>query len=183
MADRRDAPTWVAVELTSAGEHLIEDGLLEDQLRLDLGVDDDFGIFLPSVRFLRNGNQTTYHLMEGYVFIETGLDEVVYFALEEQPYVSQVLSTKGIQGSLRTLHAVSNTQIEAMRLQLRGMATSHIPIGSKVVVMDGQYRNLEGKIVGVEGDDAHVRITLRSLDIVATIPRIFLEEIPEGDAQ
>lgn len=172
--DRRDATTWVAIGLTRAGESLAAEGILEKQLRRDLRVDSDFQIFVPGVVFMRNGTRTTYTLMEGYVFIQTGLDETAYFALEERSYISQVISTMG--GGLRSLSVVTDKQVQAMRVQLRKMVTSDIPINTAVTITEGRYRNLEGHVIGTDGDNAYVRITLRSLDVVATIPRVFLDE-------
>lgn len=180
MADSRDAPTWVAVELSPAGESLIEEGLLETHLRRDLRVDENFPVFIPSVSIVRGGSRTTFHLMEGYVFVSAGMDEVVYFALEKQSYVTKILSTSGHRG-LRALHTVTDKQVRGMERQLRALATAEIPHGAHVTVQEGQYRKLTGEVVGIEGDDAFIRIKMRSLDIVVTVPKVFLEEDEDSE--
>jgi transcription elongation factor len=63
-----------------------------------------------------------------------------------------------------------------MQRKLREMVTADIPIRATVAILDGPYRGLKGQIVGLDANNGFVRITLRSLDVVATIPRVFLEE-------
>lgn len=174
--DRRDETTWVAVELAKAGEVLASEGTLERHLRRDLDLDDSHPIFIPTVVVCRAGVTMTFHLMEGYAFVASGLQDVDYFALEQTSYVEQVMSTVQGPHKMRTLHVISNAQIEAMRKKLTEMVSAQIPVGSKVTVTDGRFRNLDGVVVGVEDIHAHVRITLRSLDLVTTIPRMFLQE-------
>lgn len=180
MGDLRDERSWVAIELTPLGETKAIEGTLEASLRRDLRLDDDHPIFVPIALYRRDGRVIPIHLMEGYVFVATGLDEVAYFALEKQPYVSQVMSTQQGRHKFRCLSVITNAQVEAMRKKLREMVTAEIPLRSKVAVLDGAYRGLDGTVVGFEDDHAFVRITLRSLDLVATVPRVFLEEI-EGE--
>ena len=176
MPDYRDATTWVTIELTKAGEILANEGLLEAQLRRDLGLNEDYPIFVPCVVISRGGTTTVFHLMEGYVFVASGLPDVDFYKLEDLSYINQIMSTKQGPYRMRTLHVVSNNQVKAMRARLIEQVTSNIQVGACVVIKEGQYRNLDGRVIGIEGDNAHVRVTLRSLDFVASVPRIFLEE-------
>lgn len=179
MPDQRDATTWVTIELTKTGEILASEGLLEAQLRRDLDLDEGHPVFVPCIVISRGGVNTVFHLMEGYVFVAAGLPDVAYFALENQPYVNQIMSTKQGPYRMRTLHVITDAQVGAMRDRLHEQVASNIKVGAQVKICEGQYRNLDGKVVGVEGDNAHVRVKLRSLDFVASVPRIFLEEQPE----
>lgn len=175
MVDQRDDTTWVAVELTPLGETKVEDGTLEGALRRDLGVEDDHAIFIPCALYRRDGRVVTIHLMEGYVFIASGLAETTYFGLERQAYVAKVMSTQSNRQQMRTLSVITNKHIREMQGKLRELTSSEIPVGAEVVVLDGTYRHLTGKVTGVEGDNAFIYIRLRSLEVVATVPRIFLE--------
>lgn len=179
MGDHRDDLTWVTVELTRHGEALVEEGLLESVLRKDLRVDEDHPIFIPTTLFQRDGRVIPISLMEGYAFVATGLDEMDYFRLEEQQYVSRIMSTRQGPHKMRYLSVVSNTHIEAMRRKLREMVTTEIPLGTEVSIREGRFRGLEGRVVGMDEANAFVRITLRSLDLVATVPRVFLEKMQE----
>lgn len=176
MADQRDATTWVAVELSTQGETRVEEGALEALLRRDLGVGEDHDIFIPCALYRRDGRVVTVHLMEGYVFIASGLAETTYFNLERQPYVAKVISSEGGRHQIRTLSVITNAHIQDMRAKLRKMISSEIPVGADVVVLDGTYRHLTGQVTGLDDQNAFVHIRLRSLEVVATVPRIFLEE-------
>jgi transcription antitermination factor NusG len=178
MGDQRDERSWVAIELSRAGEILAAEGTLDQHLRRDLRVDDDYPIFVPVALFRRKGRVQPIPLMEGYAFLQAGLDEVAYYALEQQPYINQVMSTRQGKHRFRYLSVISHAQVEAMRLKLRQMVSAEIPLQSTVTITDGRYRGLEGKVIGLDENNGFVRITLRSLDVVATIPRIFLEEVP-----
>ncbi len=172
--DKRDTQAWVALELTKIGEIKIEDGTLEASLRRDLGGDKKHPIFIPATSYTKGRRRITVHLMEGYIFIGAGLDEVAYFALERQPYIHQVMSTESGH-HLRALYVVPNSHIESLRLQLRKMVVSDVSPGTRVDVVDGTYRGLDGVVGCVEGEFAFVDIKLRSLKVIATIPQIFLE--------
>jgi len=176
VGDLRDELTWVAIELTRSGENKAVGGTLEPVLRRDLQLGDDHPIFIPVALFRRDGKVTPIHLMQGYCFVASGLDEVAYFALEEHQYVEQVLSTREGQHKLRYLSVIADAQVRAMRLKLRQMVTAEIPMHGIVSIVDGPYGGLEGRVIGLDEANGFVRITLRSLDVVATVPRIFLEE-------
>jgi len=179
VGDRRDEPTWVAIRLTRSGEILVSEGTLEASLRRDLDVDADHPIFIPTAFFKRDGKTTTMHLMEGYVFLGTGLSEVEYFGLEKRPYIDEVMSTRTGPYKFRYVSTIPDSNVARMRVQLQEMVTAEIPLDVEVDILDGQYRGLEGRVIGLEGADAFVRIRLRSLEVVATVPKIFLEQREE----
>ena len=175
MPDQRDAVTWVAVELSHQGEMRVAEGSLEASLRRDLGADDDHDVFIPCAIYRRDGRVVTIHLLEGYVFVASGLPETAYFNLERHPYVNQVMSTTSGPYHMRVLSVITDKHIQDMKAKLQSLVSSEIPVGAQVLVLDGIYRNLSGKVTGLEEDNAFVYISLRSLDVVATVPRIFLE--------
>ena len=179
--DHRDGTTWVVVELTRAGEIRAQEGTLEDALRESLHVGSDYPIFNPSAAYVRKGSRVVLQLMEGYIFIASGLPETQFLALEhESPYVKKVLSTMGA-GGLLVLSVISNNEVEEMRAQLQEMVASDITEGMKVRVTQGTYAHLDGEVVGLEGEDACVYIELRSLKAIRTLPRVFLEPLEEED--
>jgi hypothetical protein len=176
VGDLRDQRTWVAIELARAGEIKAIEGTLDRSFRQDLGLDSEHPIFIPVALYHRDGRTTPIHLMEGYAFIGSGLEDVAYYALEQHAYVNQVMSTRQGRHRFRYLSVITHAQIEAMQRKLREMVTADIPIRATVAILDGPYRGLKGQIVGLDANNGFVRITLRSLDVVATIPRVFLEE-------
>jgi transcription antitermination factor NusG len=174
MRDQRDDITWVVVELGYSGEQKIEDGTLEHTLRSDLGVSSSFPVFVPSVSYRRGSKSTTIHLMQGYAFVASGLDENIYFRLENKSYVSQIIATKTPNG-IRIPNTVSNREVESLRHKLRELLASDLVEGNPVKVVDGMYKNLTGTLICAVGEFAYVHIKLRSIEILATIPVIFIE--------
>ena len=172
--DRRDELTWAALELSRAGELKVEAGDIEKSLRKDLGVDKDWPIFVPATTYVKDGKIITVHLLEGYVFVATGLTDVLYFKLEYRSYVNAVMSQPG-GGGIRALSVISNANIEEMKLKLRDLVSEDIEIGSRVKVTEGIYRALDGYVLGVEEDQVFLKIELRSLNVITRIPRIFLD--------
>ena len=170
----RDAQTWIVVELNHLGETKVVEGTLEKALRSDLGVDASFPIFIPVAKYPKGQRTITLHLMEGYVFVGSGLPDTTYFALERRPYVNTIISTPG---KMRTLNAVPNNKIEELRTQLRKMVAADIQDGEQIRVTNGSYRNLEGQVLSIVGESAVIQIKLRSLELVVTIPVVFLEVV------
>lgn len=179
--DQRDAQTWVILELNSLGEMKMDEGTLEGTLRRDLDVSPDFPIFVPMVSYRKGTRSTNIHLMEGYVFVGSGLADTAYFALERRGYVTQVITQ--LVGKRRVLQVVSNAQVEGLRKQLREKTAADIGISDQVRAVSGIYRNLEGKVIHLAKDVATVEIRLRSLELLATIPTIFLEPATEASGQ
>ena len=175
--DRRDACTWVVLELTRAGESLAESGGLAPALREALGVDSSHPVFIPSLIYTRGGRRTAITLMEGYAFVASGLPETFYFALERDcPLVRQVLSSGGgADGELRVLSTLPDESVEEMREQLRSQVSVNLDVGMQVLVTEGVYANLDAEVMGFEGDDAIVSIELRSIKIITKLPRVFLD--------
>ena len=178
--DQRDDRTWVAIELTSQGEAKVEDGTIIPTLRMDLEVGEDHPIFVPSMIYRKGERQVVLHLMEGYVFVASGLPETRYFALERKPYVGQVMSSRGGPHRMRVPSVIPNSHVQGLKDQLQQMVSSDIEEGARVMVIDGLYRGLEGEVLGVEGEEAFVLVELRSIQIIATIPRVFLESLGSG---
>jgi hypothetical protein len=175
VADRRDSTTWVALELTRNGEKLVEEGILDRELRRALEVEEDWPVFVPARIYEKKGRSVTVHLMEGYAFVATGLDEVRYFRLEHTKLVEQVLSErKGSQG-IRVLATIPDSRVSELRRQLSEEVASDIVSGMLVLVTDGIYSKLEGTVLDVEGDYAIVRFELRSLKVISKVPKVFLE--------
>lgn len=174
MADRRDGTTWVALELTHHGEKLVEDGTLANEFRRALDVEEDWGVFIPARVYEKNGKRVTVHLMEGYAFIATGLEEIRYFRLEQTKLVEQVMATRSTRG-IRVLSVIPDSKVSDLRRQLNKEVASDLIPGMTVLVTDGVYSKLEGVVMDVEGDHAVVRFELRSLEVISKIPKVFLD--------
>lgn len=174
MADRRDGITWVALELTRQGELLIEEGTLAEALRRELGVDEDWPVFIPSRMYERKGRRMAVHLMEGYAFVASGLDEVRYFRLEQSKLVEQVLAPR-TSGGIRVLTTIPDDHIVELRHRLSEEMAADIVPGMRVAVTEGVYKGLEGTVMDMEGEHAVVYFELRSLKSISKVPKVFLD--------
>lgn len=181
--DQRDERTWVAIELSHLGLTKVEDGTLTSSLRQDLGLNADFPIFVPAATYIKGARTVTLHLMEGYVFVASGLTDTSYFALERKPYIAKVMSAPSGPYRIRALSVIPDKHIEELRKQLQQMVSSDISEGDQVFVTKGTYRGLDGSVVLVMGDSALVRFRLRSLDQLATIPLAFLDTLSSDSGQ
>ncbi len=162
----------------------VEDGTIEDTLRSDLGGDlplpPEFPIFVPAITYTKGKRKFTIQLMEGYVFVASGLLETVYFDLERKSYIAQVIAPPSGPHKMRVLSTIPNSKILELREQFQELVTSDIELYDKVRVIDGTYRGLEGVVLGRDHEHAFVEIALRSLKAIATVPLVFLEN-QEGE--
>ena len=172
----------MTLELPKAGEEKAVDGSLAKALRSDLGVDDAYPVFVPYTSYEKGGRRVVVELIEGYAFVASGLPETRYFFLEKGTLVAQIISSKGIHG-VRVIHSVPDSRIRSLREQLRESMSSNLEVGTHVRVTGGNYSRLDGPIIDVIEDKAAVRITLRSIDVVAWIPLAALDTnlTPEED--
>ena len=172
--DQRDSQTWVVVELTRAGEAKVEEGSLSGILRRALAVDESHPVFVPSLSYMSGNRRTTLHLMQGYVFVGSGLPEVQYYNLEGGcPYVKRILTSKSPSG-MRVPSVIPDEGVQDMRRQLAEHVSSDVIPGMMVTVTEGTYAHMDGEILGVVDANAHVRFVLRSIDIITSIPKVFL---------
>lgn len=176
MADQRDGTTWVALELTKQGEKLVEEGTVATEIRSLLGVEEDWPIFVPAKVYEKRGKRVTIHLMDGYVFVATGLDEVQFFRLEGTKYVERVMAQKSTRG-IRVLSVIPDNKVMEMRRQLAEEVATDIVPGMRVLVTEGIYAKLEGTVEEVDEDHAVVYFALRSLKCITKIPKVFLETL------
>lgn len=177
--DQRDNRSWVVLELTHAGEAKIEEDRLPSLIRGALKVGPTFPVFIPAVTYESGGRRSTIYLMEGYVFVMAGLAETAYIRLETQsPYVRKVLTSKSPSG-MRVLSVIPDSAITEMKRQISQQVSSDLVEGMHVTVVDGVYCNLDGEVLGFHGEDAHVRFVMRSLDLIAKVPKVLLLPIKE----
>ena len=151
--------------------------MLARELRRGLDVEDEWPVFIPARIYEKKGRSVTVHLMEGYAFVATGLDEVRYFRLEQTKNVAQVLSERRGSQEIRVLSTISDSRVSELRRQLNEEVAADIVAGMSVLVTDGIYSKLEGVVLDVEGDYAIVRFELRSLKVLSKVPKAFLDTV------
>lgn len=174
MGDR-----WATLQLPYSEERVSESLMLGSLTGILPGLE----VFFPILRYQDRRGEYIYSLFDGYVFVR-GLEYECadYLSLSRSPYVHQVLAYS--TGSGRTLVSYTpDSKVEEMRQQLRDMIPSGFDVGSLVLVTDGVYKDLKGKVIGIDGENILVEIymPMASLTKLTTIPLMFLAEYKETD--
>ena len=165
--DSRDIETWVVLELSAAGERLASKGTLEKYLR---SLFPDKSIFVPYLSYEFDGRSVLFNVMEGYCFVESGLDERYYISeARESPYLKRALYSTGLNCTLNT---VSREVVSQLSDQLSRMFAEDISVGMQVSVQRGVCSGLSGKVLSVNSSlgTAQVLVELRSLKTIRTLP-------------
>lgn len=171
--DERDAQTWVVLELTRAGERLLEEGKMEATLRRQLNCGDAHPIFIPAVFYppIRPDDvPVILSVTEGYVFVAAGLPDGDFYALETTPFVKKVLSARG-PGGMRVLMTVPDHSLAELRQGLDKLVASSISLGMNVRVQYGILAGLEGAIISDNGDTVDIYVEMRSLRLLRRLPK------------
>lgn len=154
---------------------MVEEGTLQDEIRKVLDLEDTWPVFVPARIFKKKGRRVTVHLMEGYAFVASGLDEVHYFRLEGTKHVSRVLADRRGPRGIRALSTIPDSKVADLRRQLNAEVAADIVPGMRVLVTDGVYSKLEGIVLDTQGDHATVHFELRSLEVISRVPKVFLD--------
>jgi hypothetical protein len=165
--DSRDAETWVVLELAASGERLASKGTLEKYLR---SLFPDQNVFVPYLSYEFDGRSVLFNVMEGYCFVESGLDERYYISeARESPYLKRALYSTGLNCTLNT---VSREVVSQLSDQLSRMFAEDISVGMRVGVKRGICSGLSGEVLSVNSSlgTAQVLVELRSLRTIRTLP-------------
>jgi len=165
--DARDGSTWVVLELSGAGERLAAQGLLERHLE---NVFKGRRVFVPYLAFEYEERSILFNVMEGYSFVESGLDERFYISVAvDSPYIRNALHSRGLN---LTLSTVSDEVVQNLSDQLSRMFAEDVSIGMRVEVRRGLCKGLHGHVLSVNRElgTAQVLVELRSLKTIRTMP-------------
>jgi transcription antitermination factor NusG len=95
--------------------------------------------------------------------------------LEKKFYVNKVMSSK--PHGMRVLNVISNDEVMEMKRQLQKLTSSDIEEGTQVRVTEGSFNAFEGEVVYANKEEAFVKFELRTLHLIAKIPKVFLEAV------
>ena len=177
--DKRDQQTWVVLELSPVGESRAREGLLEKLLRRELQIEESFPIFIPIQTYTRGDKLVRIDGMQGYAFIGTGLNDHLYFSLEETPFVRSVISITGNGQRLRTLACVGDEAIEGIRNSIRREVSDDLIEGMEVRVRTGLFSFLEGTVLDRDGDDIIIRLSMRSIQAIIRVNGLCVDPIDQ----
>lgn len=165
--------SWAIVELTRQGERKAEEGTLGPLLREALSLPLDHPVFIPSRTYISGGRSTTVHLMQGYAFIGSDGKDLFHPSKTEQPYIKRLLTTPTATGG-RVLSVLADAKILEMEAELAKHIGEDSQVGSRITVTSGIYAKLEGDVIDISlTGNLIVRFQMRSLDLIAEIPRSF----------
>lgn len=164
--------SWVTIQLPFSEEDITE-ALLCENLRSYL---PDLEVFFPVLRYRDRRGDYVYSLFDGYCFVRGPYQACDYLRLERSPYVHQVLTHRS-SGDRVLVAYTPNGEIDVLREKLNALVPSDFSEGDLVHITQGIYRDLDGKIMGVDGDDMLVEVYMPvgSITKLTTIPKMFLE--------
>lgn len=173
--------SWAIVELTRTGERKAEEGVLAPLIREALVLPIDHPVFIPSKTYTTGGRRVTVHLMEGYAFVGSDGRDLVLPPRSEHAYIRRLLMTPS-QGVGRALSVVSDAVVQQMEADLAKHVGDDVHVGSSVVVNNGTYARMNGEVMGTTtSGNLVIRFQMRSLDLIAEIPRAFA--VPSDDGE
>ena len=162
---------WLILELNDA----FEDVDYRDIRVAILAVfGDSIDYFIP-IHHERMGSYTsTSVLMEGYVFIKD--------CLEVRQGINNMHESKIFTGALfysGRYQTVNTDVIKGLKRKLKNSLKKRIPNGTKVMILDGIFKNLTGEVIGLEenGKKIMVKIKRISREIIAPIPSTLLKVV------
>lgn len=159
---------WLILELKEKAEGEDPD-LIRSSIRRRI---KDAEVFIPAL-VTKTGDETVIrYLVEGYAFIKRTRADDIYLKLRDSTYVETIVST----GS--KFSTVGDKEIDHFRSQIEG-GKPEVAISDKVIVTAGVYESIEGTVQQGPSDDDTVQIfiTLRSMQMLATVPRACLRRV------
>jgi hypothetical protein len=171
---------WIALELSPLGETKMLEGSLPNILRSTIkDCPPDLEIFVPAMQVHRSGRPYLYRLMEGYVFIQSGLAEIEYFRLARTSYIESVMSTHTSDG-MKTCLLLPDRDVEKLKSQLLNLSREMFKHGDCVKVLNGSFSRMTGHVVCPGESHSDVFFALRSLRVIKTLKNTSLALHDEG---
>ena len=177
--DVRDQTTWVVLELSHHGERAAEEGILEEVLRDHADLDHDHPVFIPYLTYTYQGKRTLLSVMEGYVFLASGFDDLSRAQLSRSPYIKKIL-TRGTKPHA-PCETVPQSSVDSLRHRLRELMAVEIQQGMSVSIVDGPLSGIKGNVVGVSGRHATVLVEMRSIRAIQYLPCFLLRPVSDED--
>lgn len=172
MRDPRDETTWVVLELSKMGEIALSEATLEKLLRKNLGCPDTHKVFIPAVLHTEfDDRKTVVSVAEGYVFVEAGLPDYDYYALEDTPYIKKILSTREPKTGMRVLMTLKDKDLDVIRKKLESFVSSTLHEGTRVLIQKGPFSGIEASIALLDADSLYLNIEMRSIRLLIGVPK------------
>jgi transcription antitermination factor NusG len=172
MKDVRDETIWVVLELSKFGELTLSEGTLEKVLRKHLDCPAAHKVFIPAILHTEfDSRKTVVSVAEGYVFVEAGLSDSIYYTLESTPYIKKVLSSRDPKTGMRVLMTLKDKDLDVIRKKLESFVSSTVKEGMKVLVQKGPFSGIEANVIMAEDETFYISVEMRSLRLIIGVPK------------
>lgn len=164
---------WLILELNDSFEDV---NYRDIRVALVSVFGDEIDYFIP-IHHERMGSYTsTSILMEGYVFIKD--------CLEVRQGINNLYESKVFLKALfysGKYQTVGSEEIRKLKRKLKNSLKKRMQNGTKVLILDGVFKNLTGEVIGLEenGKKIMVKIKRLSREIIFPIPSTLLKEVKE----
>lgn len=125
----------------------------------------------------RDDSQTMF-FMDGYIFIKYE-DGTPYLRLQDTMYFSSVLCTGGSRNPQYSL--LQDFQLDPLRRGMNDLKQVSFKVGDKIKVIEGNYKNLVGRVSLIFEDHKNVQIAvdLSSKKLLMDFPTTYLIKVDE----
>lgn len=166
------ADGWFIVQLSYVGEQQ-EDNIIIQELYERIG---ECEIFFPTHKEEVDGHWIKENVMPGYIFIKNSPEVKDPFVLETSRFFDGVVTVPSKRGKERKMELVKTSYIDHLRHKLKRLLNNNIEEGQEVIVTQGLYQNLVGKVTRVI-DDTRVKVVidLSSRSVEVDIPQVCLK--------
>ena len=113
-------------------------------------------------------------LMEGYAFVkDTSAARSSLLNMSDQRIFSGVLHQAG------KYQTISNKAVSELKRKLKKSLKKKFELGTKVMILEGTFKNLTGEVIGLEegGKKVILRIKRISREIIAPMPATLVEAV------
>jgi len=149
---------WYIIHTYSGFEDQVKDALLQ-RVETTKMQDKIFDVVVPTANKVRikNGKRKTFveKVFPGYVMVQMDVDDDSWYVVRNTPNVT------GFLGSGTTPVPMSEKEVENIFAQMNTEeATTEIDIevDTPVLIIDGPFKNFEGKVVGVDPTKGKVKV-------------------------
>lgn len=149
---------WYVIHTTSGYEEAVADNLRQRIKSMDMD-DKIFNILIPTEKKIKikNGKRkvVTEKMFQGYVFVDMIVDDNSWYMVRNTPGVTGFIGT----GTVPT--PVSDAEISTLQKRMgvdEPKYTIDISIDAAVKIVDGPFKNLEGKVAEVDENRGKIKV-------------------------
>lgn len=139
-------------------------------------------VFLPVNVTLQGGVYKTHSLLSGYAFVRRDNPKASYYTRLANTKLVETVLTRRV-GERTELALIKGSEVRKLYTRVKIEADPSILEGDKVCITSGTYKDVDAEVLCdmPETGEVQVRVKMRSLDTILTLPRSFMLLIGRGD--